>query len=223
MDRDQLASMIAEGLSQSEIGRRVGRNQSTVAYWVRKHGLTPRDMGQDQRGALPRELYAELIAQDLTVRQIAEVVDRSPTTVAYWMRRYGLRTTPAARQHAARTVTPRERFEARCTRHGVTSFVKEGDGTTSCLRCRTDAVSEWRRRTKRRLVERAGGACELCGYDRCVAALQFHHRDPQAKEFALGSRGLSRSWAVLTAEADKCALLCANCHAEVEAGAATLP
>jgi 5-methylcytosine-specific restriction endonuclease McrA len=80
------------------------------------------------------------------------------------------------------------------------------------------AVSIWRRRVKRRLVERAGGACQLCGYDRYDGALQFHHVDPESKEFAISRNGTTRSWAELCAEADKCALLCANCHAEVGAG-----
>jgi hypothetical protein len=79
-------------------------------------------------------------------------------------------------------------------------------------------VTRWRQRAKRLLVEEAGGACVACGYDRCVAALQFHHPDRTAKRFALGGRGLARSIEELRAEAARCVLLCANCHAEVEAG-----
>jgi hypothetical protein len=30
---------------------------------------------------------------------------------------------------------------------------------------------------KRELVERFGGKCQRCGYDRCMRALQFHHAD----------------------------------------------
>lgn len=79
-------------------------------------------------------------------------------------------------------------------------------------------VSAWRRNTKRKLVAEAGGACRECGYGACAAALQFHHLDPQAKAFALSDKGVARSMAALRAEAAKCILLCANCHAEVEAG-----
>ena len=69
----------------------------------------------------------------------------------------------------------------------------------------------------------AGGRCELCGYDRCLAALQFHHVDPATKRFALSQEGVSRSLSTARAEAAKCVLLCANCHAEVESGFAQLP
>jgi hypothetical protein len=60
------------------------------------------------------------------------------------------------------------------------------------------------------LVELRGGRCEDCGYDRTVAALEFHHRDRNTKEFTLGS--FNGSWKRLLAEAEKCDLLCANCH-----------
>lgn len=94
----------------------------------------------------------------------------------------------------------------------------EGRGSYRCARCRAERVSEWRRRLKRRLIEEAGGACQLCGYDACAAALQFHHLDRSEKSFAISHQGVARSLERARAEARKCALLCANCHAEVEAG-----
>ncbi len=56
----------------------------------------------------------------------------------------------------------------------------------------------------------AGGQCVDCGYVRCIAALEFHHRDPATKEFGLGS--FDGSLDKLIAEAAKCDLLCASCH-----------
>jgi hypothetical protein len=73
------------------------------------------------------------------------------------------------------------------------------------------------------LVEAAGGCCALCGYGRSPAALQFHHVDPIKKAFGISYDGLTRSLKTARAEAEKCVLLCATCHAEVEAGVATLP
>lgn len=84
-------------------------------------------------------------------------------------------------------------------------------------------MSRWRRKAEQTLVTEAGGACLVCGYSRCVRALEFHHVDPATKRFGLGSRGLARAIDALREEADKCVLLCANCHAEVEAGFTQLP
>jgi hypothetical protein len=65
------------------------------------------------------------------------------------------------------------------------------------------------------MVER-GSRCCRCSYSRNSAALTWHHRVPADKKFDLDLRAFSkRSLAELAAEAAKCDLLCANCHAEV--------
>jgi DNA-directed RNA polymerase subunit RPC12/RpoP len=110
-----------------------------------------------------------------------------------------------------------------CPRHGRTEFWLEARGIYRCLRCRSEAVARRRRKLKEILVQEAGNACVLCGYDRYIGALQFHHRDGEAKQFGLADRGLTRSLEAVREEAAKCALLCANCHSEVEAGIVKLP
>ncbi len=110
-----------------------------------------------------------------------------------------------------------------CAIHGETTFAIRRDGARRCLRCHSEAVTRRRRKVKQILVDQAGGACVLCGYNRHVGALEFHHVDRSAKAFALSHGGNARSLARAQAEAAKCILLCANCHAEVGAGVATLP
>ena len=80
-----------------------------------------------------------------------------------------------------------------------------------------------RKAVKRLLVAEAGGRCALCGYDRAMAGLHFHHREPSEKAFALSARGMALSLDAARAEAAKCILLCSNCHAEVESGLASPP
>lgn len=84
--------------------------------------------------------------------------------------------------------------------------------------CRVRAVAARRRRVKEILVQEAGGRCQLCGYDRCDRALQFHHPDPAGKGFGIGQHGETRSLERARVEARKCVLVCANCHMEIEAG-----
>jgi hypothetical protein len=85
------------------------------------------------------------------------------------------------------------------------------------------AVARRRRQVKAILVAEAGGSCAICGYDSCVGALEFHHLVRDTKAFGLAVRGVTRSLAALRREAEKCVLLCSNCHAEVEAGVTALP
>jgi predicted HNH restriction endonuclease len=76
-------------------------------------------------------------------------------------------------------------------------------------------VSDWRRRTKLKLIAYKGGKCERCGYSKPFPSVyDFHHKDPTKKDFGLGE-GSVKAFARMKKEADKCALLCKNCHAEV--------
>ena len=60
-----------------------------------------------------------------------------------------------------------------------------------------------------------GGKCEKCGYNKNIAALDFHHINPDEKEFQLDARHFSnQNLEKLQKELDKCILLCANCHRE---------
>lgn len=65
-------------------------------------------------------------------------------------------------------------------------------------------------------MEYKGGKCILCGYDRCLDALTFHHHGD--KGFGIGAQGHTRSWDRVRTELDECILVCANCHAEIHAG-----
>ena len=69
---------------------------------------------------------------------------------------------------------------------------------------------------KYKLILARGGKCEKCGYDKNMAALQFHHLDPKEKLFELDSRTIERKKdREIIEEFNKCILLCANCHSEL--------
>ena len=70
---------------------------------------------------------------------------------------------------------------------------------------------------KKDAVNYKGGKCEICGYNKCMKALDFHHKDPKSKDPNFDGM---RNWKLekRKQELDKCALLCRNCHAEVHAG-----
>jgi DNA-binding CsgD family transcriptional regulator len=227
MTKEELEGYLAAGLSLEQIGQRVGRNPSTISYHLKKQGLKPVNQGRHaNRGSISAAALTALIDQGLSLREMAEQFDRSPSTIRYRIGRYGLKTRGMglrkpelreAKEKGTRYV------ESNCEHHGLTKFILENRGYYRCMRCRMERVSAWRRRAKRRLLESAGGACVLCGYDRSPVALQFHHQDPSQKEFSISREGVTRSFAELEAEAAKCVLLCANCHAEIEHGYASLP
>jgi hypothetical protein len=85
------------------------------------------------------------------------------------------------------------------------------------------AVAERRRKLKRMLVEYKGGTCILCGYAGYFGAFDLHHVKGSDKAFGFAQGGVTRSWEKLKAEADKCVLVCANCHREIHGGVKSIP
>ncbi len=79
--------------------------------------------------------------------------------------------------------------------------------------CNSCNQSLRRKRIKKILVDELGGKCSVCGYDKHIEVLQFHHKDPSMKKFGLGS-SWNQSLKTLREESKKCIVLCANCHIE---------
>ena len=92
------------------------------------------------------------------------------------------------------------------------------------------AVSRWQTRNpgyvKRQNIRKKGKlkefrdklkrpGCSLCHYDRCLAALDFHHLDGNDKERAMSQ---CRTKTQMIKEAERCVLVCNRCHAEIHAG-----
>jgi 5-methylcytosine-specific restriction endonuclease McrA len=101
-----------------------------------------------------------------------------------------------------------------CKIHGESEFSYRSDKRYRCKKCNSDAVIKRRKQIKLDAIQYKGGKCEKCGYDRCVGALEFHHLDPNKKDFNISKSGHSRSWKRVKDELDKCILLCSNCHKE---------
>ena len=92
-----------------------------------------------------------------------------------------------------------------------------GHTLTQCNSCNCNSK---RGGKKEKAVEYLGGGCKICGYNKCIQALSFHHID--GKDFTI-SRNYGCSWETLKKELDKCVLLCQNCHQEVHYSITLLP
>jgi transposase-like protein len=225
MRREDLERFLEAGLSLEAIGRQVHHHPSTVSYWIKKYGLTANGASKyGLKPSLDRDALRALVAEGLSVATIAQRLGVTPGRVRRALRSAGLNTRQGSNRVLARAALARGDRVARltCKRHGLGDHVLDGRGSYRCMRCRVEQVAEHRRKLKRVLVAEMGGRCAICGYDRCDAALEFHHLDPARKSFTLSVRGVTRSLSSLRAEARKCMLLCATCHAEVEAGLTTL-
>jgi transposase len=146
MDRGSLEQLLGQGLSLAEIGRRFGKHEATVGYWVEKHGL--RAANRDKylaRGGLVREELEPLVEQGASIAQIADAVDRSKGAVRHWLGKYGLNTSNPgggpSREGAreARAAGLSETVLC-CPRHGPVTHLRESRGYFRCRTCRVEAV-----------------------------------------------------------------------------------
>ena len=170
--------------------------------------------------SLDDEELAERVAAGVSMASLARDMGIDLAAVRRELARLGLRTARQDTLECARAarVSGAQELLRSCSVHGDVVHRKDARGSFRCPRCNVERVAQRRRSVKQILVAEAGGACTLCGYDRCARALAFHHVNPASKAFGLAVGGVARSLAKARLEAAKCVLLCANCHMEVETG-----
>lgn len=109
-------------------------------------------------------------------------------------------------------VPPGRPFMINCTK--CNKKYKYKRGRNSNTRCASCIANERRHKLKIKMVEYKGGKCSSCGYKKNLAAITFHHIDPNKKDFNI-SGAHCRSWEKIKLELDKCVCLCFNCHVEI--------
>ncbi|NDB28151.1 hypothetical protein EB151_01220 [archaeon] len=99
----------------------------------------------------------------------------------------------------------------KCSRSLISYYINP-DGKTK----NSNRKNRNRFRLKSEYRKRLGAKCQICGYDKCQNALQFHHIDPSKKKFAI-SDSLRKTFTQqeIDEEINKCILVCSNCHVEI--------
>lgn len=109
-----------------------------------------------------------------------------------------------------------------CKHHGDTIFKKckrsRGEHY-ECVACNTKRRTNFRLARKQYLVDLFGGACQCCGYNKCIQVFDFHHLYRELKKFGINN-ALKNSVSLdkILEELKNCIMVCANCHREIEAG-----
>ena len=94
------------------------------------------------------------------------------------------------------------------------------------LYSKNNAIYKDKRTERRRILinkitnDKINQGCFICKYNKCGASLHYHHLDKTTKECNISKlirNGVTKK-ETLQKELDKCIVLCANCHGEVEAG-----
>ncbi len=88
MEKALLERYLAEGLSLAQMGSRVNRHPTTVAYWLKKHGLVAvHHDANAPKGGLSSKTLKDLLAEGHSVESMAAELDRGVSTIQYWLRK----------------------------------------------------------------------------------------------------------------------------------------
>lgn len=156
------------------------------------------------------------VENGLSIAKIAELCKKSKSSIRHWLKKGNLKTKLKVGGQC-KLNSNGERICPKCNRVLITdnNFYQSKSGKifSYCKDCaKKDAIGR-QRKLKQTLIEYKGGKCEICGYNKCIAALEFHHLIPEEKEIEI-SAFHSQDIEILKKEVDKCKLLCSNCHRE---------
>ncbi len=90
-----------------------------------------------------------------------------------------------------------------------------GQRRALCKICSRKSKNNRNNKLKQWAVDLLGGKCIVCSYDKYIGSLDFHHKDPNEKDFCISSK---KAKSELEAELKKCIVVCRNCHGEVHGG-----
>lgn len=97
-------------------------------------------------------------------------------------------------------------------------FAKQRKYCYECLPEENYNGATMRKVLKKWALQEKGKKCCVCGYNKCIEALEFHHLNPNEKDFNLSDRNIKLDWNKVKQEIDKCILVCSNCHREIHSG-----
>lgn len=165
---------------------------------------------------MTRSQLKSLVNQGLSTSLIAAKVGISQTSVRRELNRHGLKTI--FRKYNSGTV--KRCLCIKCGQSDNKMFY--GKEKTYCKKCRSKYVLEAGRRLRAKATEQLGGKCIICGFNKYLCSLDFHHISPKHKDPHFGSKR-GWSWDRMKRELEKCVLLCKNCHAAVHSDILRLP
>ena len=171
-----------------------------------------------EKTKITEELLRDLLEQGLSTNKIAQQLGYTGAGIRYHMKKYDLFSSHKSIQDKEKvTIIDGKKECAKC--HELLPLDKfniksSGALTSYCKKCNHKNAYSLLKRRKLEILKKFGNECSICGYDKNIAALEFHHLDPNEKEFQLGSAKTTNLDKLLL-EMNKCILVCANCHREI--------
>jgi hypothetical protein len=151
---------------------------------------------------MKKHILELLIEEGLSQRQIANSLGKSQTSIRYWCKKHDLKTMSRQGPHLCKV----------CGEMNKNEFYQKQ--RSKCKKCRNKDATKRFRKNKQDAVDYHGGECMICGYNKCTAAMEFHHLDRDDKDSNI-AEVRTCSLRTIKEELDKCILVCCRCHREI--------
>jgi 5-methylcytosine-specific restriction endonuclease McrA len=161
------------------------------------------------------------IKQGLSLNLISKKTGKSLTSIRYWTKKHNLQSIHKSfKENEGKRVEYGEyRYCPSCkTMCEIDDFYQRRgvkNSSTYCKKCTKIQTLNRMRKLKNKMVEYKGGECVRCGYSKYYGALEFHHIDPNEKDFTPSELKKYKFDEYVKKELDKCMLVCSNCHREI--------
>ena len=157
------------------------------------------------------EEFKTLVLNKLTTKELVKHFGCTRQHIEYLRRKYDLRASKIIPKHSCRV----------CGETDPSKFYKTY--VYICGKCQNEKTKKSLANVKSEMIKYKGSKCQICGYDKCDSALEFHHIDPKQKDSSITNMIQTRvELNILIKEVDKCILICANCHRELHKGLITI-
>lgn len=162
---------------------------------------------------MERESLENAVERGLSTYKIATEFNTSQTNVRHWLNKYTLKTDISKQRNGGSCIVCAKTLIGNQSKFCSKSCkMKEHYASSDEYSSRIYAAQKKRKKEKKtNLVEQLGGKCSICGYGKNSSSLVFHHLSD--KHFILSSA--DKPLSVMKKEADKCILVCHNCHESI--------
>lgn len=201
-EKQKIKELVDKGLKNKEIGKILGMKYRTVCFKLREYKLIRYSKPQISQEKIDEMI--RLYNEGYNCTEICEKINISKITISFILKENGIKIVKRSADSKPELRLLRGEKCIICDRN-------LGPYVTICSTC----VSQVRRyKIKKKMFDFKGGKCEDCGDDSlCVDIYDFHHLDPDEKDFNLSKVLIDgKSWDDIEKELKKCALLCSNCH-----------
>lgn len=175
-----------------------------------------------------KEQILKLREDGISYRQIAKKLNCALSTISYHCKRWSLNDIGLRKNNNISDI--KNDIKNYCKEHTIEEAANFFDISKTSVKKYKDKkykltdiekkkrqkiyLKSYREKLKDRCVEYKGGKCIICGYNKCNRSLDFHHRNPEEKDFGIGSSKVI-NWEQIKIELNKCDLVCKNCHGEI--------